>query len=125
MARAVALRRMDKGRVPTPAVDARHAHPALEQVERSLRPHATAGGDIIRLAVFYPGAGVDDHDLERLQLVADTLELRLDIGRGGDIAVREMTEVELHGGLETPFERNLVDRPGALAFVHRGMIVPR
>src|ERR1700691_5728244 len=99
MARAVALRRMDKGRVPAPAVDARHAHPALEQVERSLRPHATAGGDIIRLAVFGSSAGVDDHDLERLQLMADALELRLDIGRGGDIAIREMAEVEFHAGL--------------------------
>ena len=80
--------------------------------------------NIVGLAVFRPGAGVDDDDLERLQLVADALQLRLDVGGGRDIAVGEMPEIELHPRLETPFERDFVDRPGALALVHRGMIVP-
>ena len=44
--------------------------------------------------------------------MADALELRLDVGGGGDIAVGEMAEVELHAGLEAPVERHLVDRPG-------------
>ncbi len=35
-----------------------------------------------------------------------------------------MPEVELDTALEAPFKRNLVDRPGALALVHRRVIVP-
>ena len=46
--------------------------------------------------------------------MADALELGLDVGGGGDIAVGEMTKVELHPRLEAPFKRNLVDRPCAL-----------
>jgi hypothetical protein len=122
--RGVALGCMNEWRVPAPAVGARYAHSLLEQVERCLGPHAAARGDIVRLAVFHPGAGVDDHDLEWLQRMADAAELRFDIGGRGDIAVSEMAKVELDPGLETPVERNFVDRPGALALVHRWMIVP-
>ena len=56
--------------------------------------------------------------------MADALKLRVDVGGGRDIAVGKMAEVEFHPALEAPFERNLVDRPGALALVHRRMIVP-
>ena len=35
-----------------------------------------------------------------------------------------MPEVELHARLKAPFQRHLVDGPGALAAVHGGMEVP-
>ena len=56
--------------------------------------------------------------------MADALELRVDVGRRRDVAVGKMAEVEFHPALKTPFERHLVDRPGALALVHGRMIVP-
>ena len=46
--------------------------------------------------------------------MSDAVELGLDVGGGRDIAVGEMTEVELDPGVEAPFERDLVDCPGAL-----------
>ena len=52
-------------------------------------------------------------------------ELGVDVGGGRDIAIGEMAEVELHPGLKAPFERHFVDRPGALAAVHRRVVVPR
>src|SRR5579883_2650300 len=54
----------------------------------------------------------------------DALELVLNVFRGCDIAVGEMAEVELDGRLQAPFERHLVDGPGALAAIHGGMEVP-
>src|SRR5208337_4398710 len=82
------------------------------------------GGDVVRTAVFGAGAGVDDDDVERLQLVADSFQLGLDVGGGRDIAVGKMAEIEFYPALEAPLERNLVDRPGALPLVHRWMVVP-
>ena len=93
-------------------------------MQRRLGAHAAARGDIVGAAVFRAGAGVDDNDVERLQRMADALELRVDIGGGRDIAVGKMTEVEFHAGLKAPFERDFVDRPGAFAFVHRRMVMP-
>ena len=58
---------VDEGRVPAPAVGAGQADAALEQIHRRLIAHAASRGDIIGLAVFDAGAGVDDDDLERLQ----------------------------------------------------------
>ena len=54
----------------------------------------------------------------------DTLQFGLDILGSRDIAVRKMPEVELHARLKTPFQRHLVDGPGALAAIHGGMEVP-
>jgi len=73
---------------------------------------------------YQAGAGVDEDDVERLQRIADALELFVDVGGGCDIAVGKMAEVEFHPRLEAPLERHFVDRPGALPFVHRRMVVP-
>jgi hypothetical protein len=50
--------------------------------------------------------------------VADALKLLLDVSRGGDIAVGEMAEVELHPRTQAPLNRHLVDGDGALAAIH-------
>src|SRR5262245_25240826 len=55
----------------------------------------------------------------------DTLELRLHIARRGDIAVGEMSEVELDGRLQAPLDRHLVDGDGAFTAIHGGGEMPR
>src|SRR4029434_3315871 len=85
--------------------------------------HAAAGVDVVVVAIARAGARVDHDDLERLQLVTNSSEFVLDFLGGDDMAVRLVAEVELHAGLEAPFERHLVDGDGALALVHRRMEV--
>src|ERR1700722_19560906 len=89
-----------------------------------LGAHAATRGHIVGASVSQAGAGVDEDDVERLQRIADALELFVDIGGGCDIPVGKMPEVELYAGLEAPLERHFVDRSGALPFVHRRMVVP-
>ena len=100
-------------------------HAAPGQIERRLASHAAAPPDEIVVTIAGAGRGVDEHDVERLKGMADTLELSLDVGRRTDVTVGLVAEVELHAASETPFERHFVDRPGALAAVHRRVIVPR
>ncbi|MGY3408270.1 hypothetical protein ACVWZV_004383 [Bradyrhizobium sp. GM5.1] len=57
------------------------------------------------------GAGVDDDDLQRRQRMPDPPQLLLDVVGARHVAVGQMPEVELHAGLKTPFQRDLVDRP--------------
>ena len=60
------------------------------------------------------GGGVsagDDDDFERTQGVTDALELGLHVARRRDIAIGQVAEVELHAGLEAPFQRHLVYAP--------------
>ena len=68
------------------------------------------------------GAGVYQHDLQWRQCVADALQLQLHVGGGHHVAVRESTKVEFYRGLQTPFERHLVDGDGPPAPVDRGGI---
>src|SRR3989441_6914689 len=118
--------RMNERRVPRPGVGARHAHAALEQVQRRLAAHARARRHVVRLAVGRARARVHDDDVERTQRVADALQLRLHVLRRHDVAVGPRAEVELHAGLKAPLERHLVDRDRALAAVHRrGEVIRR
>ena len=112
-------------RVPAPAVSAGHAHAALEQVEGCLAAHAATLGDIIGAAVGRARARVHQHDVERREPMTDALELGFNVARAGDVTIREMTEVELDGGLKAPFERYLVDCDRALAAIHGGGEMPR
>ena len=54
--------------------------------------------------------------------MADTLQLRLDIRWRCDIAILEMSEVELDPWLETPFERDFVDANAGFATFFDGVI---
>src|SRR6476646_8622268 len=54
----------------------------------------------------------------------DAFQFSLDVLCRGDIAIREMAEVELDAGLQAPFERHFIDGPGSLAPVHGRMEVP-
>ena len=110
---------MDEGRVPAPAVGAGDADAALEQVKRRLPAHPAAPGDVVGPAVRGAGSGVDHDDVERLEGVADSRQLGLDIGGGRDVAVGEVAEVELDAAAEAPLERHLIDGDRALAAVHR------
>src|SRR5690606_32270263 len=59
----IAARGVDEGRVPAPRVGAGDAHAAAGEVERRLAAHAAAGGEVVVLAVFRAGRGVDDDDV--------------------------------------------------------------
>src|SRR5665213_4554492 len=101
----VFFRGVNERRIPTPAVDTSEPHAALQQIHRCLITHAAAGTDIVLPAIFDPGAGIDHDDLQRRKRVADALEFVLDIPSGCDITVGQMTEVQLHARLQTPFQR--------------------
>ena len=58
--------------------------------DKIMSADAAAAPHEIRPAIGGAGGGVDQHDIERLQPVADAVERRSDIGRGGDIAVGEV-----------------------------------
>jgi hypothetical protein len=120
---AVLLCGVDERGVPAPGVGAGQAHAAFEQVHRRLVAHAAAAGHIVGLAVAAAGAGVDHHDLQRLEGVADARQLGLDIGGGDHVAVGEVAEVQLHPGLEAPVQRHLVDGDRALFVAQRLVIV--
>ena len=119
----VALRGVGERRVPAPGVGAGEPHAPLQQVQGGVPAHPAARPDVVRLAVAGAGAGVHQHDLQRRQRVADALELLLDVGGRHHVAVGEVPEVELHRGLQAPFQRHLVDGDGALAAVHRRRVV--
>src|ERR1700752_708446 len=85
----VSLRGVNERRIPAPPVDAGQPHAALEQVHRRLIAHAAARIDVVLLAVFGAGAGIDDHDLQWRKRMADALQLIFDILGGCDITVRQ------------------------------------
>lgn len=74
-------------------------------------------------AVHVARTGVHEHDIHRLQLVANTLEFGLDIRRGCHVAVIEMAEVQLHARPEIPIERHLVDRRHRIAVAVAGVVM--
>ena len=74
-----------------------------------------------RLAIGCAGRGVDQHDVERLERIADAIEFALHVVGGADIAVRLVAEIEFHAVGEAPLQRHLVDGDGALAVVHGRM----
>src|SRR5213075_1193200 len=65
---------MDERRVPAPTVDAGDPDAALQQIERCFAAHAASPRYIVGLAECCPGAGVDHHDIERREHMADALQ---------------------------------------------------
>ena len=70
-------------------------------------------------------AGLQQHDVERLQRVLDSLqrlaqEIHRDFVAGGHAA-----HVDDHAGGEAPFERHLVDAPRRLALGERPVMIRR
>src|SRR5579871_504633 len=55
--------------------------------------------------------------------MSDPLEFGLDVLGGCDIAVGKMAKVKFHTTLETPFERHVIDGPGALTAIHGWVVV--
>jgi hypothetical protein len=53
------------------------------------------------------------------------LQFGLDVLSGDNVAVRKMPEIKFNPGLKTPFQRYLIDSPGAFTLVHRGRKMPR
>ena len=106
-------------RIPAPGVGAGNADALLEQKKRRFAAHAAAFVEKRRVAVGGPRRGIHEHDVERLERMADAVELALHVIGLADIAVRLGAEVELDAGGEEPLQRHLVDLPRRLAAVHR------
>ena len=76
-----ALAGMHEGRVPAPGIDAGDAHAARGQIKRGVAAHAAAGSEVLIAADAARSAGVDENDVERLELMADAFEFGLDARR--------------------------------------------
>ena len=61
----VFLRGVDERRIPAPGVGAGQPNTAFQEIHRRFIAHAATGIDVIGLAVFGAGGGVDHDDLER------------------------------------------------------------
>jgi hypothetical protein len=84
--------------------------PRVGQIQRRLGAHAAALiGEIVGAI---DRARLDEHDIERLQLMPDPRQLGLDLGAGHDMAVRAVRKIELHPRAKEEIERRLVDRRG-------------
>ena len=112
-------------RVPRPAIGADDAHAALEQIHRRRQAHAATTVDVVILAVPAAGAGVDQHDVERGEAMADAGQLGLDFLGLDDMAVGFGAEVQLHAGVEAPFQRHLVDPQGGPAAWSQRLVLAR
>ena len=115
---------MRKGCIPTPGIGADHLNAALGQVKRCFGAHAAALiGEVVG-AIYC--AGLNENDIERLQLMTNPRELRLHLSSADDMAVRAIRKVEFHAGAEEQVQRCLVDRRGrGSATIGRRMIMPR
>ena len=76
------------------------------------------------MAIPLARAGVDQHDIAGLKAVVDARKGGLHLGRGDDMAIGHVAEIQLYPRANAPVQRDLVDGDGALAAVHRGVIVP-
>src|SRR6516225_12412792 len=68
-----------EGRVPAPGINSGDTHAARSEIERCLSSHSTPRREIFVGADAAARPGVDQHDIEWLQLVSDALEFRLDL----------------------------------------------
>ncbi len=120
----IAFRGVGEGRVPTPGVGAGQPHAVVEEIAGGLAAHAAAGVHVVRVTVAGTGGGVDHDDLERAQPVADAVQFGGDVVGGDHVAVGEVPEVEFDRRLQTPLQRDPVDRGSGTAAVHdRGIVV--
>ena len=111
--------------VPAPGVNARDPDTVfLSQIERGFPAHADAAAQIFFGAVIFAGLGVHQNDVEGLKLIVDALEFGLHVVGLDDVAVGEMTEIELHPGAVEPVEGQLVDGLHPVPILVVGMVVP-
>ena len=78
---------MGERRVPAPSVDAGNPDAPRCQIKRRLAAHADAGGQILIGAHAARGPGIDQHDVERCEHVADAFQFRLDLGGTDNVSV--------------------------------------
>ena len=71
------------------------------------------------------GSSVNEHDIKRLYLVPDAIELILYVLWCDPLAIGLMTEIQQHAFVETPFQRDVVYSESSSSAIHDGMIVVR
>src|SRR5215471_16961829 len=90
-------------------VGSRQAYTALKQVHGGLIAHATPRRYEIGVTIAGAGTRIDDHDFQGLELVTDAAQLRRDLLRSDDVAIRQVTEIELDARLEAPIKGHFID----------------
>ena len=112
-----------QGPVPAPGVDAHHFDPLLQKEKGALPVHPRPLDQVLLSAPGPVGPGLNQHDVQGFEFVADALQLPFHLGHGDPLAVPLVPEIEDHAVAEAPGQRDLVNGPGPLPLVHGGMIV--
>src|SRR5690242_8285347 len=104
-----------KRRVPPPSVDAHDTHALIVEPSSGLGCHAAAAEHIVWPAIVGVAASPHQHNVERLEYIANPHEVCLRVGGGHRVAFGPSGHIENHAVAEEPLQRQLVDRLGALA----------
>ncbi|MNM86395.1 hypothetical protein D3C81_985460 [compost metagenome] len=110
--------------VPTPGIGAYDPHPALKQIQSGFTANSDAGIEVTRLTKYRPGTGIDQHDIQRLQLMANSRQLGFDLVGGHHMTVRHVPKVQLHPRLQAPIQRQLIDAKGRLTAIGGRGVMP-
>ncbi len=100
----IALSGVNERRVPLTASVPVMRTPRSVRNKVASRPMPPARSHVIGLAEAAAGAGVDDDDVERLQVVADAVSSASTSLCRHHMAIGEMTEIELHAWPHAPVE---------------------
>lgn len=113
-----ALSREAERGIPTPRIRADNLHALSGEMKRRRPAHAAAGVDITRLGVAGARARIDEDDIKWRQAMLNPVQLGINIIRGRDIAVRQVTEVEFDTGLHAPVQWQFIDGGRPRAAIH-------
>src|SRR3546814_2429426 len=101
---------MREGSVPGPRIGPHDPDALPGQKERRLLSHATSFVQEIGASIGCPRRRVHENDIERLQLVADTIELALHLRSRHDMAIRLCPEIQFDAGSNEQVQRRFIDR---------------
>ncbi|MNI60493.1 hypothetical protein D3C73_1157150 [compost metagenome] len=110
--------------VPAPGVGADHPHPTFQQIHRGFTADADAGIQITRLAEQRAGTGVDQHDIQWLQRVANACQLNFDLVGCHHMTIGHVSKIQFHPRLQAPIKRQLIDAKGRLTAIGGRGVMP-
>src|SRR4051794_2097941 len=99
------------GAIDPPGVDADEPHPLLDQPRRRVAAQAWMHQVVAGRTVVPRHVGADQHDVIVLELVADPVELGLDVVTSDARLPIDVREVQDHAVAHEPAQRDLLDRP--------------